>query len=273
MKQYIRFQNAKTLRVIQLLVGYWVICAGTASGQGYHLGLQLTPNMSFSDPRELTHHTDGALAHFGYGFIFDAMFTESYAIGTGVNIFYTGGSSVYFESAVDPEGMMIEKIRLEGRWQYVEIPLTFKMRTKQIGYTTYHGQFGVGLGLNVRAEGMRSVEGQSALDSLGVPGVLVPILEPTGNQVSLADQTRLFRPSMIVGLGLERSLLESTALLCGIRYNMALRNQYEDFPILQSHTPDDLLLQFDESSGVNLPVEKQMLGKTGQIELCVGLMF
>lgn len=273
MKQSIRFRNANWHRVIQLVIGFALSSAGIASGQGYHLGLQLSPNFSFSDPRDLTHHADGSLAHFGYGFVFDAMFTDAYAIGTGVNIFYSGGSSVYFEESDTAEGMTIEKVRLDGKWQYVEIPLTFKMRTKQIGYITYHGQFGVGMGLNVRAEGVRSLLGQMAVDSLGVPGAFMTAEEPLSQEVPLADQTRLFRPSMIIGLGLERSLMGSTAILVGVRYNMALRNQYEDFPVLQSHTVDDLLLEYDAGSGVNLPVQQQMSGKTGQIELCVGLMF
>ena len=36
--------------------------------------------------------------------------------------------------------------------QYVELPLTFKMRTKEMGYTTVYGRFGLGLGMNVKAE-------------------------------------------------------------------------------------------------------------------------
>ena len=66
----------------KLLLAVPFLWVNSASSQGFHLGLNIAPNVSFSDARELTHHPNGALPHFGYGFIFDAMFTENYAIGT-----------------------------------------------------------------------------------------------------------------------------------------------------------------------------------------------
>ena len=93
------------------------------------------------------------------------------------------------------------------------------MRTKEIGYSTYYGQFGVGLGLNVRSEGTRTATPFAASDSLGAwtfvnAGMTDPAL------VSLVDQTLLFRPSMIIGLGFERRFTGTTALAVGLRYNI-----------------------------------------------------
>lgn len=256
----------KLLLVVPFL---WV---NSASSQGFHLGLNIAPNVSFSDARELTHHPNGALPHFGYGFIFDAMFTENYAIGTGVNVFYAGGSVQYFEEFTGLDGAVINRVELDQRLQYVEIPLTFKMRTKEVGYTTYYGQFGIGLGLNVRAEGSRTMAAFAQADSTGA---LTPLTSEIGpvEAVSLVDQTLLFRPSYIIGLGWERRFTGTTALAVGIRYNMAMRNQYQAFSIYQSNSADQLLLEFDEDSGQELPVASEMRGKTGQVELCVGLMF
>lgn len=248
------------------------VMAGPMSAQGYHLGLNVAPNVSFADARELSHHPNGSAAHFGYGFIFDAMFTEYYAIGTGVNVFYTGGKSVHFESQTNAEGEFINRVELEQKLQYVELPLTFKMRTKEIGYTTYYGQFGVGFGLNVRADGTRTSTRFAEIDSTGA---VLYVNEAPGatNQVSLVDETRLFRPSLIIGLGGERRFTGTTALAFGIRYNMALRNQYQAFPVYTSLSPEQLVLEYDESSGLDVPTQGEMRGKTGQIELCVGVMF
>ena len=122
-----------------------------AQSQGYHLGLQLAPNVSMAQPRELSHAAVQSEAHFGYGFVFDAMFTEKYAIGTGVNVFYNGGITQHVAFQEDENGLSIAAVQLVQKQQYVEIPLTFKMRTNEIGYTTYFGQFGVGFALNVRS--------------------------------------------------------------------------------------------------------------------------
>jgi hypothetical protein len=133
----------------------------------------------------------------------------------------------------------------------------------------------VGLGLNVRAEGtaMRtavalkdSTQGwESVLTASELPGPPV--------DVDLADQTRLFRPALIVGLGLERRFTGTTALALGIRYNVGIRTQYEDFGVVRGTFEDGVLYQVDEVTMNAAPQPLEMSGKSGQLELLVGLMF
>ena len=265
-------RNPHFMKYFLLVAACFMASFNAVQAQGYHLGLTVSPNISFSDARELSHVGTRGQAHFGYGFIFDALFTESYSIGTGVNVFYNGGRVTYFESNTGPEGAVINRIELEQKQQYVEIPLTFKMRTKEIGYSTYYGQFGVGLGLNVRSEGMRTAALFYDSDSLG-NWAFVNAVASDAELVSLVDETLLFRPSMIIGLGLERRFTGTTALAVGLRYNMALRNQYQAFPVYQTRTGDEVIFEFDEALGIEQPLQGNMKGKTGQIELCVGVMF
>ena len=277
MEQSTRFRNF--LRTLLATSGLAVLffSPNDAQSQGYHLGLQLAPNVSMAEPRELSHEAIQSEAHFGYGFVFDAMFTDKYAIGTGVNVFYNGGITQHLAFQEDENGLFIEAVQLVQQQQYVEIPLTFKMRTNEIGYTTYFGQFGAGFGLNVRSEGSQKTTSFATLDSLGSVTEVVfsqSALEAAdGEKVSMADRTRLFRPSMIIGLGAERRLTGSTALVFALRYNVGLRSQYEDFGVLQSQAAESLVYEFDSTTGEELPVPIQMQGKTGQIELCFGLMF
>ena len=176
MKQSNRFRNL--LRTLLVSTGFLLFLSlNLARGQGYHLGLQLKPNISMAEPRELSHANIGAETHFGYGFVFDAMFTKTYAIGTGVNVFYNGGVTQHLAMREDQNGAFIEAVQLRQQQQYVEIPLTFKMRTNEIGYATYFGQFGMGFGLNVRSEGTQKTTPFAVLDSLGGVSelVLVPL--------------------------------------------------------------------------------------------------
>ena len=277
MEQSTRFRNFLRTLLAAFGLAIFLFSPNDAQSQGYHLGLQLSPNVSMAQPRELSHAAVQSEAHFGYGFVFDAMFTEKYAIGTGVNVFYNGGITQHLAFQEDENGLSIAAVQLVQKQQYVEIPLTFKMRTTEIGYTTYFGQFGVGFGLNVRSEGRQKTTSFATLDSLGSVIELVfsqPALEAAeSQQVSMADRTRLFRPSMIIGLGAERRLTGSTALVVALRYNVGLRSQYEDFGVLQSQAAESLVYEFDSVTGEELPVPIQMQGKTGQIELCFGLMF
>ena len=277
MEQSTRFRNFLRTLLAAFGLAIFLFSPNDAQSQGYHLGLQLAPNVSMAQPRELSHAAVQSEAHFGYGFVFDAMFTEKYAIGTGVNVFYNGGITQHLAFQEDENGLSIAAVQLVQKQQYVEIPLTFKMRTNEIGYTTYFGQFGVGFGLNVRSEGSQKTTSFATLDSLGSVIELVfsqSALEAAeSQQVSMADRTRLFRPSMIIGLGAERRLTGSTALVVALRYNVGLHSQYEDFGVLQSQAAESLVYEFDSVTGEELPVPIQMQGKTGQIELCFGLMF
>ena len=249
---------------------FWLACLGLvlvqeigAQGQGYQLGLTLSPNAGFSIPRDFSHESGNSQLHFGYGFIFDAMFTETYAIGTGVNVFYTGGDLTFFESKdIDH----VQRVEMTQRLQYVEIPLTFKMRTKEIGYTTYYGQFGVGLGLNVRAEATALEQVVAMRDT--TDGWFEVADEKIERNRSLSSQTRFFRPALIVGLGMERRFTGTTALAIGIRYNMGIMSQYQDFEVIQSNGDGGVLYEVDQD-----PHILDMAGKSGQIEFSIGVMF
>ena len=275
MKQSHRFLTLLSTTYKGVGLGAMVLVATVSLGQGFHLGLTLSPNTGFAVPRDFSHESVASSMHFGYGFIFDAKFTETYAIGTGINVFHTGGVIGYFASNQASQPSAIDRVELTQRLQYVELPLTFKMRTKEIGYTTYWGQFGLGLGLNVRAEGGEKRTTVALLNDstqLWEPAVNAAVL-PESHDISLVEQTRLFRPALIVGLGLERRFTGTTALALGIRYNVGIRNQYEDLNVVQGTEANGVLYKTDEETMDLMPQDVRMSGKSGQLELLVGLMF
>jgi hypothetical protein len=241
-----------------------------------HLGLALAPNLSHGISRDYAHEAVSPALRFGYKFIFDWKFTETYAIGTGVNVFHAGGT---IEHLAVTDTAALRSVELGVRNQYVEVPLTFKMRTKEVGYTTYYGQFGMGLGLNVRAEVDERTT--TAWTRNSTEDVWVPVVAegPEADPIrrNFEDHTRLFRPSLIVGLGAERSLLGKTAVCIGLTYNMGMANQFKDQTIVRTNTAG---LPVDESgaslgSGVatGTPDVLQMQGKTGFLECSFGVMF
>ena len=84
----------------------WVVAVGNcmpahAQGQGFRMGLALDPNVSWMNSRDFEHTTSGGRAHFGYQFMADIMFAETYAFGTGLNVFRTGSSITYWEPTND----------------------------------------------------------------------------------------------------------------------------------------------------------------------------
>ena len=113
------------------------------------------------DVRDAHSSSEGAVVRFGFGFTADIMFADNYAVGTGLNVFRNGGKVASFRPGDGRPGgcgqrqhgmFQVRRARtLTQHW--VEVPISFKFRTRQIGHITYWGQFGLGLGLNSAQHG------------------------------------------------------------------------------------------------------------------------
>lgn len=199
----------------------------------FRMGLHFLPAVGWMDARDPHTLTDGTVTRFGFGFTADIMFADNYAIGTGINVFRNGGRLSHFDrvtgSPIDlandsSEFLVLRERKLTQHW--VELPVTFKFRTREIGHITYWGQFGLGLGLNLRATADDVVDYRYRNDDPVDP---LWAEESVIGQVSLEDvpvenQVALMRAAMIVGLGIEYNLSGKTALLVGATFNNGLFN-------------------------------------------------
>ena len=201
----------------------------------FRMGLHLLPSIAWLDARDGSTVSDGSISRFGFGFTADIMFADNYAIGTGVNVFRNGGKLTTIERltgdpldpANDTTQFVVQRERtLTQHW--VELPVSFKFRPREIGHITYWGQFGLGLGLNLRATADDRVQYRFRNDPLVITGsTWVEDLE-TGEieyqDVPVEDEVALMRAAMIVGLGIEYNLSGKTALLLGATFNNGLFN-------------------------------------------------
>jgi hypothetical protein len=218
--------------LVAFLAAFSVVFSTQSSAQDFKMGLSISPNTAWMVSTDYVHEADGAKVNFGFEFMADVLFTENYALGLGVNVFNTGGDVEYYSSE-DPE----VKVERTYSLQYVELPLTFKMRTNEIGYTTVFGRFGLGIGMNIKAEA------DEALDSAG--------REP----INADEDINLFRASMIVGGGIERTISGTTALVVGLNYNTSFTNTYKDVEL------------------INLGNKSNMRGHDSFISLSLGILF
>ena len=201
----------------------------------FRMGLHLLPSIAWLDARDGYTAAEGSIGRFGFGFTADIMFADNYAIGTGVNVFRNGGKLTTIERltgdpldpANDTTQFVVQRDRkLTQHW--VELPLSFKFRTREIGHITYWGQFGLGLGLNLRATADDQVtylyrnDPEIALGSEWVQDLETGEIE--FKDVPVEDEVALMRAAMIVGLGIEYNLSGKTALLVGATFNNGLFN-------------------------------------------------
>lgn len=199
----------------------------------FRMGLHFLPSVGWMDARDSHTLTDGSVTRFGFGFTADIMFADNYAIGTGINVFRNGGRFTRFDRVTgspadlandSTQFLVLRDRKLTQHW--VELPVTFKFRTREIGHITYWGQFGLGLGLNLRATAddlvdyrYRSDDPEGALwEEESVIGTV------EFEDVPVEDEVALLRAAMIVGLGIEYNLSGKTALLVGATFNNGLFN-------------------------------------------------
>lgn len=171
-----------------LLFTLCVISLSNAFAQKFHFGLGVTPSLVWLHPGSDNLKGDGSKFGFNYGLITEFAITDNYSLATGLTIDSKGGKL--------RNGDTISSATI----RYIDVPVTIKMKTNQIGYMKYYGQFGLAPGFLIGARGTTSYGTFSTGD------------------VDIKDGTNNFNVSLVIGLGIEYTLAGNTNLLLGIVY-------------------------------------------------------
>ena len=215
-----------------ILLTLVAICTSTAIAQtkAWKIALHVDPNVAWLKPDNNNLTSDGTRLNFGYGISIDKMFTDNYAIATGLQIFNAGGKLNYFREDIaensinDSTYKSIAKINRVYKLKYLEIPLTLRLRTNEVGYITYWVQVGVGLGFNIKARADDSIEYTDIYNNGDWDRPNANILDRTDENIDINDEVQLFRTSLIAGGGIEYNLSGDVSLVAGIIYNNAFSN-------------------------------------------------
>jgi opacity protein-like surface antigen len=216
----------RTIVTVVLLIAADLFTAPSLRAQdqaGVRFGLKLSPNLSM-----LSSETKGIKASgnkFGYTFGLMAEFpigsSGNYQFATGLNLNNVGGvTNEKFEYKQAIEGpLLTRELETTYKLQYIELPLTVRLMTNEIGYMRYFAQVGFGASFNIRAKADR---------------VVPEYFEPPANAFvknfieeqneNIQDRINLFRAALIVGAGAEYNFSGNTSLLFGITYNNGFTN-------------------------------------------------
>ena len=146
---------------------------------------------------------DGSRVGINVGLMMDRFFAEHYAFATGISL-QTMGGSLYYEkgktdfSTSDTLRSLPPNTSVKYKLQYIHIPIALKLRTTEIGYTTFFAQLGFDPMINVKANAD------------------IPFLSVT--DIGVGGEIRLFYLAYHIGLGLEYKIVGSTALMLGLTY-------------------------------------------------------
>ena len=178
--------------------------AQSSSGKKFHFGLEATPGIYWFKPNTGNNASNGAKLGFSYGAMLEFGFTDNYSFATGVGVASIGGTYTNTDSLKIQTGN-VEKL------QYLQIPLTLKMKTNAIGMLKYYGQFGLGLGVNLKATDDITNFANTAISN-------------TKQGVDIKSSTNPIRLSLLVGAGVEFNPSGNTSLVAGLLFDNGFLN-------------------------------------------------
>lgn len=168
-------------------------------------GFKAAPNIGWMNPNTENYTRDASKVGFSWGLITEFHLMENYAINTGFNILFLKASLNYVDNIDDygGEGELFRKYS----FKYLGIPITLKMKTNEYGNKIFYGIFGFGSNLLLAGKAKdRFVIGDNEIK----------------NDKNIKGEIKSFRASLIVGLGVEIIISESTKLLTGFNFDNGL---------------------------------------------------
>ena len=150
-------------KTISLVV---ILCIGLLSyaqesEKRIRIGLELTPTFSwFKSDYESVENNAVKLSN-RVGVNFDYNFAHNYFFSTGIFIDWQNGSLKYMDPNIpfDIDGTAYafntqgETVAVGYKLKYIEIPIGLKLKTNEIGYSTFYTKFGLNTAFNISALG------------------------------------------------------------------------------------------------------------------------
>lgn len=237
----------------------------------FKFGFKVDPNLSWMSPKTTEMTNEGLLGRASFGLNADVMFSKNYAFGTGVNVMKNGGFMTFLDTEERDNDSTLYMVLRERKYKlnYVEIPLTLKLRSSEIGYITYWGQFGLGLGV------MTSSRAEDKLNFILQQDAITGLWgETSKNQIeeTLPDISKdviPVRASMVVAVGIEYALSGNTAAIFGVTYNNGFTNVLRGKGVER----DDDGLPVFEAGDVTSPKEFDLKSISNHFQFTLGILF
>jgi hypothetical protein len=143
------------------------------------------------------------------------------------------------------------------------------LRTNEIGYITYWGQFGLGLGVNLRAKGDDVID--YLYEKGSIDGSIVwedsSIKSEEIEDEDIKNDINIFRTSLIVGGGIEYNVSGNTSIIAGIVFNNGFSNTLKGEGV---RTDSADLVEYNVDKD---PLLYDLKAISNFVELKVGILF
>lgn len=205
----------KIFRILFVLFVSSQLAFGQGTDPVFHFGLKVVPNLGWIKTDDNDTKSDGSKIGFAYGLVTEFRFAENYAFATGLEIAYrnakTKGSTTFEPTPGTTKDSTYSR---SMKLQYIEIPLTLKLKTNEIGYFRYFLQIGLAPGFKIRARA--DDKGTVATTVGGGPTANLPY---ESENKDIKDDIHGLNLSMIISGGVEYNVSGNTNLAFGLVFN------------------------------------------------------
>lgn len=209
----------KTFFVLLLILFPFLIKAQGFAGNNVQLGFTLTPNtgwLRFNDSDPGTSSNGGRLG-FSYGVLgdFGIAGNTNYYFSTAFTLTTVNGKAAtsapsQLYPAIDPTPSSADYIY---KLQYIEVPITLKLKSNPSDMGRFYGQFGLGTAVKIGAKA--DVSTGMTNSSAGM------------EDVNVSKEINNFRLSLIAGAGAEWKLDNNLDLQTGITFNNGFTDVFD----------------------------------------------
>ncbi len=186
----------------------------------FRMGMTVSPVLSWFSPDADADVVSGNgvrfSANYGLNMAFRLGVNPNYFFSTGLYLIHTGGTLNHQFATILPGDNTLTISERESffRLNYVNIPITFLMRTNEIGYMKYFAKVGFDAGVNVKANA-------DVTDKVGET-----IL--ADEKADMSDYVNLVRTALHLELGFEYNLTGTTDIAISLEWNNGLNNVFND---------------------------------------------
>ncbi len=189
-----------------------------AQDQRFRFGLKFSGNLSWIAPATKNIESSGNGFGVSYGVMGDYNFQEYYSLSTEL-IFTTMAGGIKhtdllkYTSDSTPT-RSYQDIEYDYTFKYIQIPVSIKFKTKEMGYITYWAQFGLAPSFLIEAKA--DLTGRTPFDDPSEIRVNKQINDQYHFD-NFDDKVFFARMPLIIGAGIEYSLSGNTSLYTGLR--------------------------------------------------------
>ena len=168
-----------------------LFCLNISFAQQLQFGLKLSPHVGWAKSDKLTMIKNNGIGFgFSYGLVADYNIKDNYGLNFEFNHSMINFNTIRIDSSI------------VHKWsqQYVELPVSLKMKTNEINNIIYYGKIGVGPKINTSAKIGKKTE----------------IQENNKNDINF------FNAAFVIGGGIHYALGGSTMALAGLSFHNGL---------------------------------------------------